>query len=72
MYIYTIHQNREKYTKLPLKLPSGHKMYQMAIIYLKWPTNLTTFSIPGLFKIYPNLDFWFENKPSGNHGLGNV
>jgi hypothetical protein len=20
------------------------------------------------FKIYPNLDFWFENKPSGNPG----
>jgi hypothetical protein len=22
--------------------------------------------IPGLSKIYPNWDFWFENKPSGN------
>jgi hypothetical protein len=21
-------------------------------------------------KVYPNLDFWFENKPSGNPGSG--
>jgi hypothetical protein len=21
-------------------------------------------------KIYPNWDFWFENKPSGNPGMG--
>jgi hypothetical protein len=23
-------------------------------------------------KIYPNLDFWFENKPSGNPALNDV
>jgi hypothetical protein len=28
--------------------------------------NMPTFSIPKPFKIYPNWDFWFENKPSGN------
>jgi hypothetical protein len=29
------------------------------------------FSIAKFFhsKIYPNWDFWFENKPSGNPGL---
>jgi hypothetical protein len=25
-----------------------------------------TFSIPRPFKMYPNWEFWFENKPSGN------
>jgi hypothetical protein len=25
-----------------------------------------TFSIPRWSKIYPNWDFWFENRPSGN------
>jgi hypothetical protein len=29
---------------------------------------MQTFSILRLFKIYPNLDFWFENKSSGNPG----
>jgi hypothetical protein len=27
---------------------------------------MPTFSIPSPSKIYPNWDFWFENKPSGN------
>jgi hypothetical protein len=26
-------------------------------------------SNPSPSKIYPNWDFWFENKPSGNPGL---
>jgi hypothetical protein len=28
-----------------------------------------TFSIPRPFKMNPNWDFWFENKPSGNPGV---
>jgi hypothetical protein len=28
--------------------------------------NIPTSSIAGPSKIYPNLDFWFENKPYGN------
>jgi hypothetical protein len=28
--------------------------------------KIPTFSIPKHNKIYPNWDFWFENKPSGN------
>jgi hypothetical protein len=47
-------------------IPNGHKLYQMAIIYSKWSLNITTFNIPRPSKIYPKLDFWFENKPSGN------
>jgi ribosomal protein L13 len=27
---------------------------------------MPTCSIAGPSKIYPDLDFWFENKPSGN------
>jgi hypothetical protein len=30
---------------------------------------MPTFSIPSHSKIYPNWDFWFENKPSGNPAL---
>jgi hypothetical protein len=29
--------NWEKYTKLPQTKPNGHKLYQMAIKYSKWP-----------------------------------
>jgi hypothetical protein len=31
--------------------------------------NITTFSNLRPTKIYPNWDFWFEKKPSGNPGL---
>jgi hypothetical protein len=34
--------------------------------YSEWSYNITTFSIPRPSKLYPNWDFWFENKPSGN------
>jgi hypothetical protein len=30
--------------------------------------NIPTFSIPRPSTIYPNWDFWSENKPSGNPG----
>jgi hypothetical protein len=54
------------------------KMYQINLKYMKWSWSIpivrkifqmvlkSTFSHPRLSKIYPNLDFWFENKPSGN------
>jgi hypothetical protein len=60
----TIYQNGGKYTKLPLNYHIAiPRMYQMAVIYSKWHTNL---SIPKPCKMYPNWDFWFENIPSGN------
>jgi hypothetical protein len=56
------YQNGGKYTKLPQNIPSGlngRKIDQMVIKYTKiFPS-----------KIYPNWDFWFENKPSGNPGF---
>jgi hypothetical protein len=56
------------YTKLPLKLSIGHKIYQirMAVKLSKQPKTIPTFSITKPFKFYPNFDFWFKNKPSGN------
>jgi hypothetical protein len=36
--------------------------------YSIWPLNISTFSNLGPSKIYPNWDFWFEKKPSGNPG----
>jgi hypothetical protein len=44
-------------------------MYQIAVIYSKGRENIQTFSIPRPSKIYPNLDFWLENIPSGNPTL---
>jgi hypothetical protein len=49
-------------------VPNEHKMYQMVIKYPKWPWNISTFSNLWPSKIYPNWDFGFENKPSGNPG----
>jgi hypothetical protein len=57
---------RGKIYQIATKLPHGHKMYQAAVIYSKWPKNKPNFSIPRPSKIYPNWDFWFENIPSGN------
>jgi hypothetical protein len=41
-------------------LPNGHKIYQndRKIFHSK------------VLQIYPNWDFWFENKPSGNPAAG--
>jgi hypothetical protein len=39
-------------------IPNYHKIYQMSTKHTK--------ILPS--KIYPNLDFWFENIPSGNPG----
>jgi hypothetical protein len=38
----------------------------MTVKCSKWPKNIPAFSILRPSKIYPNWDFWFENKPSGN------
>jgi hypothetical protein len=37
IFLHTIYQNGGNFaTKLP-KLPNGHKIYQMAVVYSKWP-----------------------------------
>jgi hypothetical protein len=38
----------------------------MSLKYSKWQYNISTFSNLRTSKIYPNWDFWFENKPSGS------
>jgi hypothetical protein len=43
-------------------IPNYHNIYQMAVKCKNIPTS----SIARPSKIYPNLDFWFENIPSGN------
>jgi hypothetical protein len=55
-----------KNTKCPQKIPNVHKIYQMAVKRTIWPQNTPTSTVARPSKIYPNLDFWFENMPSGN------
>jgi hypothetical protein len=45
-------------------------MYQNVVKYTKWSLNIPSSSISIPYKIYPNRDFWFENKPFGNPGQG--
>jgi hypothetical protein len=66
IFLGTKYQNGKKYTKLP-------QIYEMSIKYnkrpKKWtkcPSNIPTSSIARPSQIYPTLDFWFDNKPSGN------
>jgi hypothetical protein len=40
----------------------SRQIFKMAIKYI----NFCNLRPP---KIYPNWDFWFENKPSGNPGV---
>jgi hypothetical protein len=43
------------------------KLYQTKTVkYCKWSFYIPTFFILRPSKIYPNWNFWFENKPSGN------
>jgi hypothetical protein len=57
-------KTREIY-QITTTLSYGLKVFQMAVQYYKWPWKITTFSILSPFKMYPNWDFWFANKPSG-------
>jgi hypothetical protein len=41
---------------------------KIAVKSAKWTKNKPATSIVIASKIYPNLDFWFESKPSGNPG----
>jgi hypothetical protein len=60
---FLIFQNGGKYTKFPLN-------NQMAVKYTYLMTiGYTNFFNSKRFKIYPNWNFWFENRPSGNPGL---
>jgi hypothetical protein len=55
LFLDTIHiPKRGKIYQITTTLPNGHKIY------------ITALSILRPSKIYPNWDFWFENKPSGN------
>jgi hypothetical protein len=51
-----MHQTVINYPKCPINIPNGHQIW-------------STFSNLGPSKVYPNWDFWFEKKPSGNPGL---
>jgi hypothetical protein len=44
---------------------NDHKIYPISVKYNKrpCPQNIPTSSNARPSKIYPNLDFWFENKP---------
>jgi hypothetical protein len=53
-----------KYTKWPLNICNGRKIDQMVICKIN-----QDFPFQDPKNIYPNWDFWFENKPSGNPAL---
>jgi hypothetical protein len=46
--------------------PKPEKMYQMNTKCIKWSKSIQTLSNLRPSKIYPNWDFCFENKTSGN------
>jgi hypothetical protein len=52
-----------KYTRWKIKFyPNDHKIYQM-------DKYIPTFPMPLPSKKYPNMDFWYENIPSGNPAI---
>jgi hypothetical protein len=68
IFLGAAYQNRKN-------VPNNHKIYQMVTKYTEWLYNrpkcrkISSLARPS--KIYPNMDFWFENMPSGNPGLRN-
>jgi hypothetical protein len=52
-----------KNTEQTKNVPNGHKISKMSV---KMTINILTFSNLRPSKNYPNWDFCFENKPSGN------
>jgi hypothetical protein len=57
IFLGTTIQNGEKYTKTGGNIPNGHKIYQMAGAFTKWPQNVPTPSIARSSKSLPKLDF---------------
>jgi hypothetical protein len=64
-----------QFTKTEINTQNDHKLYQIAITYIKQQQKLTNgreiylkVSIPKQ-NIYQKWYFWYENKPSGNPGL---
>jgi hypothetical protein len=53
----------EKCTKSTQNFPNGLKISQISLLKMFQMANLRP------SKLYPNWDFWFENKPSGNPAL---
>jgi hypothetical protein len=58
-----MYQINTKCTKWSQNIPNVRKIFQMEIKYF----NIFHSKVR---QIYPNWDFWFENKPSGNPGHG--
>jgi hypothetical protein len=64
------------------KIPKTGKLYQITTNYTKRPKDITKdskvdqvsikYTTARPSKFYQNLDFWFENKPSGNPGGGTI
>jgi hypothetical protein len=49
----------------------NHPLFPWSLIVINIPNDQEykiIFSIPRFSKIYPNWDFWYEKKPSGNPG----
>jgi hypothetical protein len=61
-----MYQMNTKCTEWSENIPNVCKISQMSVKYSKWPKNMSTCSNLRPSKIYPNWDFWFEKKPSGN------
>jgi hypothetical protein len=55
-----------KIYQIATKLPNGHKMYQMAVIYSKCQKIIPTFFTPRPSKIDPNCDFWSDLVENSN------
>jgi hypothetical protein len=66
IFLDTIYQTEGKMYQITTTLPNGHKIYQMTVKYYKWRYLILAFFILRSYEIYPNWDFGFENKPSGN------
>jgi hypothetical protein len=58
--------NLGKIYQIATKSPNGHTMFQMAVLYSKWPKNTPTFFHNKVLENLPKFGFWFEKKPSGN------
>jgi hypothetical protein len=56
----------EHNTKTGKNVPNGHTISQISIKHFKWLEKISTFANLRPSKSFPNWDFGFENKPSGN------
>jgi hypothetical protein len=64
IFLGTTYQNEKKYTKWPLNMTNGHKIYQLASKYTNILRNMILENLPKLGFLVSKYTNWLQNIPT--------